>query len=59
VLTRKPERKGESQMRIIGIDLAVTAKHRATIAEQDGRFISPIKFETRLKELDDLLRRAL
>jgi transposase len=57
---RKPEKKGESQMRIIGIDLAVTAKHRAIIAEQDGRFISPIiKFKTRLKELDDLLRRAL
>ncbi len=55
----KPEKKGESQMRIIGIDLAVTAKHRAIIARQDGKFISPIiKFETRLDELDDLLRRA-
>jgi transposase len=46
-------------MRIIGIDLAVTAKHRAIIADERGQFISPIiKFETRLGDLDRLRARA-
>ena len=47
-------------MRIIGIDLATTAKHRAIIADGWSRFISPlIKFDTRLADLERLLARAL
>jgi transposase len=47
-------------MRIIGIDLATTAKHRAIIANERSRFISPvIKFETRLADLERLRARAL
>ncbi len=46
-------------MRIIGIDLGVTAKHRAIIADERGRFVSRvIKFETRLPELERLTRLA-
>ena len=42
-------------MRIIGIDLATTAKHRAIVANERSRFISPvIKFETRLVDLERL-----
>jgi transposase len=47
-------------MRIIGIDLATTAKHRAIVANERSRFISPvIKFETRLVDLERLRARAL
>ena len=47
-------------MRIIGIDLATTAKHRAIIADGRSRFISPlIKFDTRLVDLERLRARAL
>jgi transposase len=47
-------------MRIIGIDLAVRAKHQAVIGDQQGQYISPaIKFETRLADLDQLRARAL
>ena len=47
-------------MRIIGIDLATKAKHRAIVADERSRFIgSLIKFETRLPDLDQLRRRAL
>jgi hypothetical protein len=47
-------------MRIIGIDLATTAKHRAIIADERSRFISPlIKFETRMADLQRLWARAL
>jgi len=47
-------------MRIIGIDLATTAKHRAIIADGRSRFISPlIKFDTRLADLERLRTRAL
>ena len=46
-------------MSIIGIDLGVTAKHRAIIADERGRFISPIiKLETRVGDLDQLQARA-
>ena len=42
-------------MRIIGIDLATTAKHRAIIADGRSQFISPlIKFDTRLADLERL-----
>ena len=47
-------------MRIIGIDLATTAKHRAIIADGRSQFISPlIKFDTRLADLERLRTRAL
>lgn len=47
-------------MRIIGIDLATTAKHRAVVANERSRFISPvIKFETRMTDLVRLHSRAL
>jgi transposase len=47
-------------MRIIGIDLATTAKHRAIVANERSRFISPvIKFETRVADLERLRVRAL
>ena len=47
-------------MRIIGIDLATTAKHQAIVANEQSRFISPvIKFETRLADLERLRTRAL
>ena len=47
-------------MRIIGIDLATTARHRAIIADGRNRFISPlIKFDTRLADLERLRARAL
>jgi transposase len=47
-------------MRIIGIDLATTAKHRAVVANERSRFISPvIKFETRVADLVRLRARAL
>jgi transposase len=47
-------------MRIIGIDLALTAPHRAIVANERSRFITPvIKFETRLADLERLRKRAL
>ncbi|MBN1137751.1 MAG: transposase [Anaerolineae bacterium] len=47
-------------MRIIGIDLATIAQHRAIIADERSRFISPlIKFDTRLADLERLRVRAL
>jgi len=47
-------------MRIIGIDLATTAKHRAIIADGRSRFISPLlKLDTRLADLEQLRARAL
>lgn len=47
-------------MRIIGIDLAVTAKHKAIILDERSRFISPvIRFDTELAALDQLRERAL
>lgn len=47
-------------MRIIGIDLAVTAKHRAIIANERSQYISPIiSFDTELAALERLRARAL
>jgi len=47
-------------MRIIGIDLATTAKHRAIIATERSQFISPLlKFDTQLADLERLRGRAL
>jgi transposase len=40
-------------MRILGIDLAVTAQHRAILADERGRFISRLlKFSTCEADLD-------
>lgn len=47
-------------MCIIGIDLATTAKHQAIIADEGGRFVSPVlKFETRLTDLEWLRTQAV
>jgi len=47
-------------MRIIGIDLATTAKHQAVVVNERNRFISPvIRFETRLPDMERLRARAL
>jgi transposase len=47
-------------MRIIGIDLATTAKHQAVVANERSRFISPvIRFETRMADLVRLRAQAL
>jgi transposase len=54
------QREKECDMRILGIDLAVTAKHQAIIADERGQFVSPvIKFETCPGDLDRLRARAL
>jgi len=46
-------------MRILGIDLAVTAKHRAILADERGRFIGGIlKFNTTQAELERLYATA-
>ncbi len=46
-------------MRILGIDLAVTARHRAILADERGRFISPLmKFRTCAADLDRLYATA-
>ena len=46
--------------KVIGIDLGVTAKHRAIIADERSQFISPIiRFASRLADLDRLRARAL
>lgn len=47
-------------MRIIGIDLATTAKHRAIIADGESHFISSLlKLDTQLADLERLRVRAL
>ena len=46
-------------MRILGIDLAVAAQHRAILADERGRFISPLmKFRTCVADLDRLYATA-
>jgi len=46
-------------MRILGIDLATRAKHRAIIANERGHFISPvIKFRSRSPDLERLYTRS-
>jgi transposase len=50
----------EGKMRIIGIDLGVTAQHRAVIANERSQFVSPIiQFKTELAALERLRARAL
>jgi len=47
-------------MRIIGIDLATTAQHRAIVVDGRSEFITPLlKFDTRLADLERLRARAL
>jgi len=46
-------------MRIIGIDLAVKAEHRAVVVDERGRFVTPVlKVTTRAETLEQLLVRA-
>lgn len=46
-------------MRTIGIDLAVTAAHRAIVMAEDGEFVTPvISFHSRWEEIDTLVARA-
>jgi transposase len=47
-------------MRILGIDLATTAQHRAIVVDERSQFISPLlKFSTRLADLEQVRARAL
>ncbi len=46
-------------MRTIGIDLAVAGQHKAIVADERGRFVTPpIKFTTLVSDLDKLFARA-
>ena len=46
-------------MRTIGIDLAIQAAHKAVVADEQGRYVTPVlKFHTRPSELDNLVSRA-
>ena len=46
-------------MRTIGIDLALTAAHKAIIADDQGRFLTPVfPFHTTPADLERLLARA-
>ncbi len=46
-------------MRTIGIDLALTAAHKAVVADAQGRFLTPVfRFHTTPADLEHLLARA-
>ena len=46
-------------MRTIGIDLAVTAAHRAVVMAENGRFVTPvISFRSRWEEIEKLVAQA-
>jgi len=46
-------------MRTIGIDLAVTAAHRAVVMAEHGRFVTPvISFHSSWEEIEDLVAQA-
>jgi transposase len=46
-------------MRTIGIDLAVTAAHRAVVMAENGRFVTPvISFRSRWEEIEELVAQA-
>lgn len=46
-------------MRTIGIDLAVTAAHKAVVMEQDGQFVTPVlSFHTGWDEIEQVVARA-
>lgn len=46
-------------MRTIGIDLAVTAAHKAVVMAENGRFVTPvISFRSRWAEIEELVARA-
>ena len=46
-------------MRTIGIDLAVSAAHKAIVMEADGEFVAPpLPFRTRWREIEQLVSRA-
>ena len=46
-------------MRTIGIDLAVTAAHKAVVMAENGQFVTPvISFRSRWAEIEELVARA-
>ncbi len=46
-------------MRTIGIDLAVQAAHKAIVADEQGRYVTPVlRFRTHAAEVDRLLTQA-
>jgi len=46
-------------MRTIGIDLAVTAAHKAVVMAENGQFVTPvISFHSRWTEIEELVARA-
>jgi transposase len=46
-------------MRTIGIDLAVTAAHKAVVMAENGQFVTPvISFHSRWEEIEDLVAQA-
>jgi len=46
-------------MRTIGIDLAITATHKAIVTGPDGKFVTPLlKFHTRRDEIEGVVARA-
>jgi len=46
-------------MRTIGIDLAVTAAHKAVVMEADGQYVTPVlSFHTRWEEIEQMVARA-
>ena len=46
-------------MRTIGIDLAVTAAHKAVVMAEDGQFVTPVfSFQTGWDELEEVVKRA-
>ena len=45
-------------MRTIGIDLAISATHKAVVADEQAKIITPVIQETDPVDLERLLRRA-
>ena len=49
----------EAEMRIIGLDLAITSAHKAVVMSEVGKFLTPVlQVTTWLESLDGLLKRA-
>lgn len=48
-----------SPMRTLGIDLAITAPHRALVTDESGKFVTPLlSFHSRWDEMQQLVHRA-
>jgi transposase len=53
------KRERRFKMRTIGIDLAVSAAHRAVVMAADGQFVTPVlSFHARWEEIEQLVQRA-